>query len=104
MQNSVVIEPARVRLLTVGSLVFTALEAGTGSLVLLIHGFPDGPETYSHRLTALAEAGFCAVAVMLRGYEDSSSLRCLLPDRRPCYRRDWLDECTWRDEGPSCRS
>ena len=66
------LEPARVRLLTVGPLVFTALEAGTGPLVLLIHGFPDGPETYSHQLTALAEAGFHAVAVTLRGYEDSS--------------------------------
>ncbi len=72
LQGVHVIEPTRVRLLTVGLLVFTALEAGTGPLVLLIHGFPDGPESYGNQLTALAEAGFHAVAVTLRGYENSS--------------------------------
>ena len=58
--------------LTVGSLNFSALLDGQGPLVLLIHGFPDGPETFRHQLPALAAAGFRAVAVTSRGYEDSS--------------------------------
>ena len=58
--------------LTVGALTFSAVSEGRGPLVLLIHGFPDGPETFRHQLPALAAAGFRAVAVTLRGYEDSS--------------------------------
>jgi pimeloyl-ACP methyl ester carboxylesterase len=62
----------RTRTLAVGPLAFTAREAGEGPLVLLIHGFPDGPETFDAQLPALAAAGFHAVAPTLRGYERSS--------------------------------
>lgn len=58
--------------LEVGGRRFTALSTGEGPLVLLIHGFPDGPETFDHQLPAMAAAGYRAVAVTLRGYEDSS--------------------------------
>jgi pimeloyl-ACP methyl ester carboxylesterase len=46
-------------------------EAGEGPLVLLLHGFGEFWWTWRHQLTALAGAGFRAVAVDLRGYGDS---------------------------------
>lgn len=62
------------RTLETGGLRFTALVNGDGPLVLLLHGFPDGPETFKAQLEALAQAGFRAVAVTLRGYEASSQV------------------------------
>ena len=46
-------------------------EAGSGPLVLLLHGFPEFWWSWRHQLVALADAGFRAVAVDLRGYGDS---------------------------------
>ena len=43
-------------------------EAGSGPLVLLLHGYPQFWWTWRHQLTALADAGFHAVALDLRGY------------------------------------
>ncbi len=43
-------------------------EAGAGPLVLLLHGFPESWYSWRHQLTALAEAGFHAVAPDQRGY------------------------------------
>ena len=43
-------------------------EAGTGPLVLLLHGFPECWYSWRHQLTALAEAGYHAVAPDQRGY------------------------------------
>ncbi len=40
-------------------------------LVVLLHGFPECWWTWRHELPALADAGFRAVAVDLRGYGDS---------------------------------
>jgi pimeloyl-ACP methyl ester carboxylesterase len=45
-----------------------AAEAGEGPLVLLLHGFPQFWWTWRSQLTALADAGFRAVAPDLRGY------------------------------------
>lgn len=42
-------------------------EAGTGPLVLMVHGFPEFWGAWQHQLVALADAGFRAVAVDLRG-------------------------------------
>ena len=47
---------------------FAYLEAGSGHLVLLLHGFPDTAETWSHQMPALAAAGYRVVAPYLRGY------------------------------------
>src|ERR1044072_2453953 len=47
---------------------FHVVEAGTGPLVLLLHGFPEFWYAWHHQLTALADAGFRAVAADLRGY------------------------------------
>ncbi|GGP36245.1 alpha/beta fold hydrolase [Saccharothrix coeruleofusca] len=46
-------------------------ELGDGPLVLLLHGFPQFWWAWRHQLTALAAAGYRAVAVDLRGYGDS---------------------------------
>ncbi|HVV77403.1 MAG TPA: alpha/beta hydrolase [Mycobacteriales bacterium] len=43
-------------------------EAGTGPLVLLLHGFPEFWWSWRHQLVALSEAGFRVVAPDLRGY------------------------------------
>jgi pimeloyl-ACP methyl ester carboxylesterase len=43
-------------------------EAGEGPLVVLCHGFPESWYSWRHQLTALAKAGFHAVAPDQRGY------------------------------------
>ncbi len=53
-------------------LSFPALAAGAGQVVLLLHGFPDTPETFTHQLGALADARFLAVAPVMRGYAPSA--------------------------------
>jgi pimeloyl-ACP methyl ester carboxylesterase len=49
-------------------LTFPALAVGEGAVVLLLHGFPDTPATFTHQLSALAAAGYRAVAPRMRGY------------------------------------
>lgn len=46
---------------------FHIAEMGDGPLVLLLHGFPQFWWTWRHQLPVLAEAGFRAVAMDLRG-------------------------------------
>ena len=43
------------------------VEQGTGPLVLLVHGFPESWYSWRHQLPALAEAGYRAVAIDVRG-------------------------------------
>jgi pimeloyl-ACP methyl ester carboxylesterase len=50
---------------------FGVAELGEGPLVLLLHGFPTFWWTWRHQLEALAEAGYRAVAMDLRGYGSS---------------------------------
>jgi pimeloyl-ACP methyl ester carboxylesterase len=47
---------------------FHVVEAGTGPLVLLLHGFPEYWWTWRHQIAPLADAGYRVVAVDLRGY------------------------------------
>src|SRR5258708_16632225 len=47
---------------------FHVVEAGTGPLVLFLHGFPEFWWAWHHQLRALSDAGFRAVAVDMRGY------------------------------------
>ena len=44
------------------------VEQGTGPLVLLCHGFPEGWYSWRDQLSALARAGFRGVAPDMRGY------------------------------------
>ena len=46
-------------------------EAGTGPLVLMIHGWPESWYSWRHQIAALADAGYHAVAPDVRGYGDS---------------------------------
>ena len=47
---------------------FAYLEQGKGPLALLLHGFPDTPQTWDHVRPALAAAGFRVVTPFTRGY------------------------------------
>ena len=47
---------------------FAYEEEGTGPLVMLIHGFPDSPQTWDAVRPAVAQAGFRAVSPFTRGY------------------------------------
>lgn len=48
-------------------------EAGTGPLVVLVHGWPELWYSWRHQLTALAAAGYHAVAPDLRGYGETEA-------------------------------
>ncbi|GGR84677.1 epoxide hydrolase [Streptomyces aureoverticillatus] len=52
-----------------------AVEQGSGPLVLLVHGFPETWYSWRRQLPALAEAGYRAVAIDVRGYGRSSKPR-----------------------------
>ena len=55
-----------------GSLTFSAQAMGDGPIVLCLHGFPDNAGSYRHQLPVLAEEGYRAISLTLRGYEPSS--------------------------------
>ena len=57
-------------------LAFPALEMGQGPLVLCLHGFPDNNRSYRFQLSALADAGYRAIAPTMRGYHPA----CIPPD------------------------
>jgi pimeloyl-ACP methyl ester carboxylesterase len=61
------------RQLQAGPLTFHIAEAGHGPLVLLLHGFPESWYSWRHQLTALAAAGYHAVAPDQRGYCQTSA-------------------------------
>jgi len=84
------------------------LEAGSGPLVLCLHGFPDHARSFRLQLPTLAKAGFRAVAPFMRGYaptdvppsgpyqaamlaKDAAALLEALSPREPAYvfGHDW---------------
>jgi pimeloyl-ACP methyl ester carboxylesterase len=46
---------------------------GNGPLVLLVHGFPESWYSWRHQLPVIADAGYRAVAIDVRGYGRSSA-------------------------------
>jgi pimeloyl-ACP methyl ester carboxylesterase len=56
------------RMVRANGIALHVAELGTGPLVLLLHGFPQFWWTWNRQLTDLADAGFHAVAVDLRGF------------------------------------
>ena len=58
----------RHRQVQVGEISMHVAEAGAGPLVLFCHGFPECWYSWRHQLTALAAAGYHAVAPDMRGY------------------------------------
>ena len=59
------------RWIDVGGLRLHCVEAGTGPLVVLLHGFPEFWYAWRHQLPALADAGYRVVAPDLPGYNTS---------------------------------
>jgi len=59
------------RMVEVGDVRLHVAEAGTGPLVLLLHGFPEFWYSWRHQIPVLAEAGYRVVAPDLRGYGQS---------------------------------
>lgn len=51
---------------------FGYLTAGSGPLVLLLHGFPDTAHSWDRVMPAVAAAGFRAVAPFMRGYHPTA--------------------------------
>jgi pimeloyl-ACP methyl ester carboxylesterase len=47
---------------------FHVIEQGQGPVVLFCHGFPDTAETWRSQMRAVAEAGYRAVALDMRGF------------------------------------
>jgi pimeloyl-ACP methyl ester carboxylesterase len=60
--------PWRHRFVAANGARFHVAELGSGPLVLLLHGFPQFWWAWRHQLEPLAEAGYRAVAMDLRGY------------------------------------
>lgn len=63
---------ARHRTVSANGIRVHLVEQGEGPLVLLVHGFPESWYSWRHQLPALADAGFRAVAIDVRGYGRSS--------------------------------
>src|SRR6201991_370196 len=49
------------------------VSAGSGPLVVFCHGFPESWYSWRHQLSAVAAAGFRAVALDMRGYGRTSA-------------------------------
>jgi len=47
---------------------FVCLTQGSGPLLLLVHGFPDIPQSWSAQMDALSQAGYKVIAPYLPGY------------------------------------
>jgi pimeloyl-ACP methyl ester carboxylesterase len=57
----------------VGTATLSCLVDGDGPLVVMAHGFPDGPSTFRHQVAALR--GYRVVRPFMRGYAPSSVAR-----------------------------
>jgi len=61
------------RIVTANGIRIHLAEAGNGPLVLMVHGFPESWYSWRHQLHALADAGYHAAAIDVRGYGRSSA-------------------------------
>lgn len=60
--------PLRRAQVQVNGASFHVIEQGEGPAVLFCHGFPDTAETWRSQMRAVAEAGYRAVALDMRGF------------------------------------
>lgn len=60
--------PARRAQVQVNGASFHVIEQGRGPAVLFCHGFPETAETWRSQMQAVADAGYHAVALDMRGY------------------------------------
>ncbi len=61
------------RFIQVNGIQMHIAEAGTGPLVVLLHGFPETWRSWRHQMAALADAGYHTVAPDLRGYGQTAA-------------------------------
>jgi pimeloyl-ACP methyl ester carboxylesterase len=59
------------QMLDLGHIRLRAAIEGQGPLVLLVHGFPESWYSWRHQMRPIAEAGFTACAIDVRGYGGS---------------------------------
>lgn len=59
------------RMIDADSAQIRAVVEGEGPLVLMVHGFPESWYSYRHQVRPVAEAGFTACAIDVRGYGGS---------------------------------
>ena len=59
------------RLIDVGEVTLRCAIEGSGPLAIMVHGFPESWYSWRHQLGPLAEAGFTACAIDVRGYGGS---------------------------------
>src|SRR5680860_1283208 len=59
------------RRVDVGEAHLAVTDAGDGEPVVMLHGFPELARSWRHQVSALAEAGYRAIAPDLRGYGGS---------------------------------
>jgi len=67
-RGSRAVDRVRRRMVQAGGLEVPILEAGSGPLVLCLHGFPDHADSWVGVLDRLAQEGYWAVAPAQRGY------------------------------------
>lgn len=60
------------RFIKLPDVTLRAAVAGNGSLVVMVHGFPESWYSWRHQLGPIAEAGFTACAIDVRGYGGSA--------------------------------
>lgn len=60
--------PFRDHMVDAGYGQFHVIEQGEGPAVLFVHGFPDTAATWRNQMQAVADAGYRAVALDMRGY------------------------------------
>lgn len=83
-----------------GGITIHYVEAGTGPLVVLLHGFPEFWYSWRNQIPTLAAAGFHVVAVDLRGYNESSKPQGIAAYRLPELAKDIGGLITQIGEGP----
>jgi len=59
------------RMVDAGELNLRCAIEGEGPLVVMVHGFPESWYSWRHQMTPVAEAGFTACAIDVRGYGGS---------------------------------
>lgn len=59
------------RMIDTGEVRLRCALAGSGPLVILVHGFPESWYSWRHQLDPIAAAGFTACAIDVRGYGGS---------------------------------
>ena len=59
------------RTIDTGTVKLRCAMEGTGPLVIMVHGFPESWYSWRHQIRPVAEAGFTACAIDVRGYGGS---------------------------------